>query len=891
MAQNLLIVESPSKASTLKKYLGDTFDILASYGHIRDLRAKEGAVDTENSFTLDYELVARNKKHVDAITKAVKKADTIYLATDPDREGEAIAWHLAEILEDKKLLKNKALKRVVFYEITETAVQEAINKPRDISMPLVNAQQARRALDHLVGFNLSPILWRKIARNLSAGRVQSPALRLIVEREQAIEQFDNEEYWSIHLKTSKGEQPFEAKLASFNKEKVEQFTFRSEKEHIDAVNTIKAASSGKVVVSKITRKPRSRSPAAPFTTSTMQQEAVRKLGLTARSTMSAAQQLYEGIEIGGSIEGLITYMRTDSVALSKDAVTDVRAYVTKNFSADYLPAKPVVYKTKSKNAQEAHEAIRPTSIHRTPESLKAFLRPDQAVLYEMIWKRTVASQMSAAKFDTTSVDLETKPAGTIFRANGQILVFPGFMSVYLEGADDSTSDNESKLPDLSENDLLSIDDIFGEQHFTQPPPRYSEASLVKTLEEYGIGRPSTYANIISTLVERGYANLDKKRFNPTDVGRIVNNFLTTHFDSYLDYSFTADLEAELDEISNGTLDWTKVIGKFWQSFSGQVENKTSANRGVPLPDSAEPVRTWKDFSRQIISPEWADKEKPEACPKCSSPVLLQNSSRGLFVGCSSYPKCDFTEPFGSGPVQKEPLLLGNDPESSKPIFLLSGPYGPYVQIGETPPQGSKEKKPKRGAWPKDTPLPFESNEEAFATALKALSLPRSVGIHPDTNKPIEANIGRFGPYLKHDGGFKSIPKTDSVYDVELDRAVELLAQKNAASGRALGEHPEDKKPISVRSGRYGPYVKCGSTNATIPKDLDPETISLEDAIELINQKVAKSPQKPATKKPKAKKPAAKKPAAKKPAAKKPAAKKPAAKKSAAKKSAAKKSAA
>jgi DNA topoisomerase-1 len=706
MAQNLLIVESPSKASTLKKYLGGTFDILASYGHIRDLRAKEGAVDTENSFTLDYELVARNKKHVDTITKAVKKADTIYLATDPDREGEAIAWHLAEILEDKKLLKNKALKRVVFYEITETAVQDAINKPRDISMPLVNAQQARRALDHLVGFNLSPILWRKIARNLSAGRVQSPALRLIVEREQAIEQFDNEEYWSIHLKTSKGKQPFEAKLASFNKEKVEQFTFRSEKEHIDAVNTIKAASNGEVVVSKITRKPRSRSPAAPFTTSTMQQEAVRKLGLTARSTMSAAQQLYEGIEIGGSIEGLITYMRTDSVALSKDAVADVRAYVSNNFSADYLPAKPVVYKTKSKNAQEAHEAIRPTSISRTPESLKTFLRPDQAALYEMIWKRTVASQMSAAKFDTTSVDLETKPKGTVFRANGQILVFPGFMSVYLEGADDATSENESKLPDLSENDLLSIDDVFGEQHFTQPPPRYSEASLVKTLEEYGIGRPSTYANIISTLVERGYANLDKKRFNPTDVGRIVNNFLTTHFDTYLDYSFTADLEAELDEISNGTLDWTKVIGKFWQSFSGQVENKTSANRGVPLPSAEEPVRTWKDFSRQVISPEWADQKKPEACPKCSSPVLLQNSSRGLFVGCSGYPKCDFTEPFGSGPVQKEPLLLGDDPESSKPIFLLSGPYGPYVQIGETPPQGSKEKKPKRGAWPKDAPLPF-----------------------------------------------------------------------------------------------------------------------------------------------------------------------------------------
>ena len=693
MAQNLLIVESPSKAGTLKKYLGNTFEILASYGHIRDLRAKEGAVDAGNGFTLDYELVSRNKKHVDAITKAVKKADTVYLATDPDREGEAIAWHLAEILQSKKLLAGKSLKRVVFYEITESAVQEAIRAPRDISMPLVNAQQARRALDHLVGFNLSPILWRKIARNLSAGRVQSPALRLIVEREQAIEQFDNEEYWSIHLETTKSNQPFVAKLTNFKDTKVEQFSFRSEKEHLSVIETIKRESNDRITVSKITRKPRSRSPAAPFTTSTMQQEAVRKLGLTARSTMSAAQQLYEGIDIGGSVEGLITYMRTDSVSLSNDAIKDIREYVSTNFSKDYLPAKPIVYKTKSKNAQEAHEAVRPTSIARTPESLKKALRPDQAALYEMIWKRTVASQMAAAKFDTTSVDLSANPKGTTFRASGQILVFPGFMSVYLEGADDATKENESKLPELDEKDELTLNKLFGEQHFTQPPPRYSEASLVKTLEEYGIGRPSTYANIISTLVERGYTHLEKKRFIPSDVGRIVNNFLTTHFDAYLDYGFTADLETELDEISDGKLDWTKVIGKFWQSFSGQINDKKDANRGVPLPGSEEPVRTWKDFSRQVLSPEWVDQNKPENCPKCSSPVLLQNSSRGLFVGCSSYPDCDFTEPFGSGPVQKEPLLLGEDPDTSKSIYLLSGPYGPYVQIGETPHKAPKRKNP------------------------------------------------------------------------------------------------------------------------------------------------------------------------------------------------------
>ena len=878
MAQNLLIVESPSKASTLKKYLGATFDILASYGHVRDLRAKEGAVDTENGFVLDYELVARNKKHVDAISKAVKQADTIYLATDPDREGEAIAWHLAEILHNKKLLKGKSLKRVVFYEITESAVQEAINKPRDIAMPLVNAQQARRALDHLVGFNLSPILWRKIARNLSAGRVQSPALRLIVEREQEIEQFDNEEYWSIHLKTAKGKQSFEAKLATFKDNKVEQFSFRSETEQLAAIEEIKNASNATLTVSRVTRKPRSRSAAAPFTTSTLQQEAVRKLGLTARSTMSAAQQLYEGIDMGGSLEGLITYMRTDSMALSVDAISDIRKYISSNFSANYLPTKPVVYKTKSKNAQEAHEAIRPTSISRTPESLRPFLRADQAALYEMIWKRTVASQMSAAKFDTTSVDLEAKPTGTIFRANGQILVFPGFMSVYLEGADDAVAENESKLPELSEKDKLSIENIFGEQHFTQPPPRYSEASLVKTLEEYGIGRPSTYANIISTLVERGYTVLDKKRFNPTDVGRIVNNFLTTHFDAYLDYSFTADLEAELDEISDGKLDWVKVIGKFWKSFGKQIETKSGASRGIPLPGAETPIRAWKEFSRQITTSEWIEQKKPEDCPKCSSPVLLQNSSRGLFVGCSGYPNCDFTEPFGTGPIQKEPLLLGQDPNSSQPIFLLSGPYGPYVQIGETPAPDSKEKKPKRGTWPKDAPFPFEASDEAFATALKALSLPRSIGLHPETQKAVEANIGRFGPYLKHDGGFKSIPKTDSVYDIKLDRALELLAQKGTSSGRALGDHPNDKKPISVRSGRYGPYVKCGTVNATIPKEFDPDTITLDEAVVLINQKIEKSPQKAKSKKPATKKPATKKPATKKPASKKPAAKKPAAKK-------------
>jgi DNA topoisomerase-1 len=560
MSDNLLIVESPSKAKTLKKYLGRGFDILASYGHVRDLEAKEGAVDPDSDFHMRYALVERNKKHVDAIAKAVAKAKDIYLATDPDREGEAIAWHLSEILKDRKLLKNRNLHRVVFYEITESAVKEAVAHPRKISMPLVNAQQARRALDHLVGFNLSPILWKKIGRSLSAGRVQSPALRLIVEREQEIENFISREYWTIHLDSNKGKQSFGSRLVQYRGKKVEQFTFDTEAAQKKAVAQIEKSAKGTVKVIRVERKPRTRQAAAPFITSTLQQEAVRKLGMTSRTTMSTAQQLYEGVDIGGTTVGLITYMRTDSVALAKEAVQEIRQYIGKNFDAEYLPKSPVTYRNRSKNAQEAHEAIRPTSISRTPASVKKYLRPDQAALYEMIWKRTLASQMAPARFDTTSVDLDAGSDDTLFRATGQIMVFPGFIAVYTEGADDTEQEEDAKLPELKVDDQLPIKKIYGEQHFTQPPPRYTEASLVKTLEEFGIGRPSTYANIISTLQDRGYAVLEKKRFLPTDVGRLVNGFLTSHFNHYLDYGFTANLETELDEISNGALDWISVMG-------------------------------------------------------------------------------------------------------------------------------------------------------------------------------------------------------------------------------------------------------------------------------------------------------------------------------------------
>lgn len=827
MSQSLLIVESPSKAKTLKKYLGRGFEIVASYGHVRDLEAKEGAVDPEADFHMRYALVDKNKKHVDAIVKAVAKSTNIYLATDPDREGEAIAWHLAEILKSKKLLKNKKLNRVVFYEITESAVKEAVAHPRGISMPLVNAQQARRALDHLVGFNLSPLLWKKIGPSLSAGRVQSPALRLIVEREQEIEKFTSREYWSLHLDSHKGKQNFTARLIQYRGEKIEQFSIVSESEHRKVVEDIERTAAGTAKIVKVERKPRSRQPAPPFTTSTLQQEAVRKLGMTTRGAMSTAQQLYEGVEIDGGTVGLITYMRTDSLALANEALVDIRSYIKKKFEADYLPKAAIEYRNKSKNAQEAHEAIRPTSIERTPDAVRKYLTADQAALYEMIWKRTLSCQMTPARYDTTSVDLSAGRADTLFRATGQVLVFPGFMAVYLEDADDTEQEQEARLPLLEEKESVPVDRIFGEQHFTQPPPRYTEASLVKTLEEYGIGRPSTYASIISTLQDRGYALLDKKRFTPTDIGRLVNGFLTSHFNHYVDYGFTARLEEELDEISNGDRDWVPVLKEFWKDFARTLKSKEKVARGSPM---------------------------DEACPKCGKQLFLQNSRRGLFVGCSGYPECDYTRPWGDQPAG--PVLVGKDPASGLDILLLKGPYGFYVQLGPTP--EDKTQKPKRAAWPKNVPV----TSPDLDTALKMLALPRSLGEHPESGKAVEANIGRFGPYVKHDGMFKSIPKAESVHDITLSRAVELLAEKKASGGggRSLGAHPDDNRSVAVHSGRYGPYVKYGKVNATIPASIDPEKITLDEALELLSAKSAKTAKpakksgKAAKKEPKAKKP-------------------------------------
>ena len=809
MARHLLIVESPSKAKTLKKYLGRNFEVLASYGHVRDLEAKEGAVDPEHGFRMRYALVEKNKKHVDAIARAAADADQVLLATDPDREGEAIAWHLSEILKSKKALKSRPVNRVVFYEITESAVKEGVNHPRPISMQLVNAQQARRALDHLVGFNLSPLLWKKIGPSLSAGRVQSPALRLIVEREHEIESFKTQEYWTIHLDSHKGSDRFGARLIQYHGDKVEQFTITTDEQQRAVVTALIREAKGHATVTRVERKPKLRYPSPPFITSTLQQEAVRKLGMTAERAMRTAQQLYEGIDIGGQTVGLITYMRTDSTNLANEAIQEIRGYISTHYNADYLPKAAIHYRSKSKNAQEAHEGIRPTSIQRTPDQLRGHLTPDQARLYEMIWKRTLACQMTPAKFDTTSLDISAGRKDTLFRANGQTLMFPGFIAIYKEDVDDSSEEGDEKLPQLAEGERIPVDRVFGEQHFTQPPPRYTEASLVKTLEEHGIGRPSTYASIISTLQDRGYAYLDKKRFMPTDLGRLVNGFLIAHFDHYIDYAFTARMEDQLDFISTGKREWVPVLNEFWDAFSTTLSEKQDVARGVPL---------------------------QEKCPKCrKGDLFLQNSRRGMFVGCNRYPKCDYTRPWGG--LADGPMKLGKDPKSELEVLLMRGPYGYYVQLGPTDPDS--ETKPKRAAWPKSIPIASADLD----TALKLLSLPRQLGSHPDTGKPVEANIGPFGPYVKHDGAYKSIPKSESIYEISLQRAVELLAtpkSARAAQGKQLGPHPEDQKPVTLMSGRYGPYVKHGRINATVPRDYDPDTLTLEQGLEILAAKSEKA---------------------------------------------------
>ena len=666
---NLVIVESPAKAKTIKKYLGNDFEVLASYGHVRDLVPKEGAVDPDHGFAMKYQVIDRNDKHVKAITSKLKGAEALYLATDPDREGEAISWHLYELLKGKRVLKDKPVHRVVFNEITKKAVQDAVAHPRDLSMALVNAQQARRALDYLVGFNLSPLLWKKVRRGLSAGRVQSPALRLICEREDEIEAFEAREYWTIEADTEKDGQAFTAKLTHFQGEKLNQFSVTDGGRAGEIEQALRKAAAGRLEVLKVEKKQRKRNPAAPFTTSTLQQEAARKLGFTAQRTMRIAQQLYEGVDIGSGAVGLITYMRTDSVNLADEAVAELRGFIGERYGKDQLPKAPRHYKTKAKNAQEAHEAIRPTSALNTPEEIGRHLDRDQLKLYSLIWKRTVASQMIHATIDTVSADL--RPAGdtgegSVFRATGSTIASPGFIQVYLEGTDDAKpgDDDEKMLPPLVQGEQIALRGIRTEQHFTEPPPRYSEASLVKALEEYGIGRPSTYASIISTLQDREYVEMDKKRFIPTDVGRVVNKFLTNYFTQYVDYDFTARLEDELDAVSRGEEDWIPLLEKFWQPFKDRIDH------------------TQENVQRSDVTQEKID----EKCPKCGGQLAIRLGRNGRFIGCTHYPECDYTRNLDDdGSAAAEPEKVGRDcPECGAELVFKQGRYGRFIGCSAYP---------------------------------------------------------------------------------------------------------------------------------------------------------------------------------------------------------------
>ncbi|MEI6542488.1 MAG: type I DNA topoisomerase [Methylococcales bacterium] len=667
MSKNLVIVESPAKAKTIEKYLGKDFHVLASYGHVRDLIPKEGAVDPNNDFAMKYEVIERNQRHVQAISKALKLADTLYLATDPDREGEAISWHLYELLKEKKLLKDKPVHRVVFHEITKKAVTEAIANPEKLAINLINAQQARRALDYLVGFNLSPLLWKKIRRGLSAGRVQSPALRMIVERELEIEAFKTREYWSVDAALTSHEQNFKAKLTHFDNTKLTQFSITDETHAEQTKQALLSAADGQLLVSKLEKKQQKRNPAPPFITSTLQQEASRKLGFTTKRTMIVAQQLYEGIDIGGETQGLITYMRTDSVNLSIEAVEEIRALIVEKYGAKNIPKEPRVFKTKSKNAQEAHEAIRPTTSSYLPAQIKDYLTIEQFKLYDLIWKRTIACQMIHATLNRVAIDLSCGEGRHVFRASGSTIATPGFMAVYLEGKDDSkeSDDKESFLPPLEEGRPVPLNDIITGQHFTEPPPRYGEASLVKSLEEHGIGRPSTYASIISTLQNREYVTLDNKRFYPTDVGRIVNKFLTDHFTKYVDYDFTANLEDELDAVSRGEKDWIPLMREFWTPFNAMIQEKESS------------------VQRKDVTQEALD----EKCPECSSPLSIRLGRNGRFIGCTNYPECSYTRNLNGDtetPAEPEVLEGRTCPDCDSPLIFKTGRYGKFIGCSAYP---------------------------------------------------------------------------------------------------------------------------------------------------------------------------------------------------------------
>ena len=768
MAEALVVVESPAKARTLNRYLGSGYTVMASNGHVRDLLPKSGAVNPKKEFAMRYEIIDKNARSVDAIARALKKSDVLYLATDPDREGEAISWHLYELLKERGALKRKEVKRVVFHEITKNAVLRAIDNPGELSWDLINAQQARRALDYLVGFNLSPLLWKKIRRGLSAGRVQSPALRMIVEREEEIERFKTREYWTIEADLARAGMTFTARLVRYEDKKMEQFSITDEERAravAAALENNAAAQAGQggqhngaLIVSKVDRKQRKRQPAPPFITSTLQQEAVRKLGFSAQQTMRVAQQLYEGIDTGSGAVGLITYMRTDSVSLASEAINEMRGFIEEKYGSGYLPEHPRRYRTKSKNAQEAHEAIRPTSVRRVPEEIRHKLSKEQFRLYELIWKRALASQMAQAVIDTVAVDLACGP-GALMRANGATIVEKGFIILYTEGEDDRKTGRgddatERKLPPMQPGDAAGLLKMRPEQHFTEPPPRYSEAGLVKSLEEYGIGRPSTYAAIISTLRTREYVEMVKKRFVPTDVGRVVNRFLTEHFDSYVDYEFTARLEDELDAVSRGEKEWIPLMQEFWEPFSARVQDKEG---GVSRSEAVSP------------------------------------------------------------------RSLGDDPATGKPVTVRMGRYGPFVQIGSR----DDGEEPKFASLLPDQRMDTIGLEQA----LELFHLPRELGVSEESEK-ISVNIGRFGPYVRFDDRFVSLKKGDDPYTIDLPRALELVREKKAADAEKYIKVFENDG-ISILNGRYGPYITDGKKNARIPKGRDAQDLTLEECRDLI----------------------------------------------------------
>ncbi|RAP40295.1 DNA topoisomerase I [Rhodovulum viride] len=822
----VVVVESPAKAKTINKYLGSDYTVLASYGHVRDLPPKDGSVDPEHGFEMTWEVASDSKKHVKAIADALKEDNALILATDPDREGEAISWHLEETLRARRAIKKDTpVSRVVFNAITKSAVTEAMKNPRTVDEPLVHAYLARRALDYLVGFNLSPVLWRKLPGAKSAGRVQSVCLRLIVEREMEIEAFRAREYWTVTavLETPRG-QSYEARLVTLGGQKLDKFDLATA---TDAELAVKAIESRDFTVASVEAKPATRNPAPPFMTSTLQQEASRKFGFGARQTMQAAQRLYEA--------GIITYMRTDGIDMAPEAVMAARDAIKDRYGADYVPKSPRMYKNKAKNAQEAHECIRPTEMTRDPSKLKV-TDDDQRKLYDLIWKRTIASQMEAARLERTTVEVESADHQVALRATGQVVMFDGFLKVYEEGRDDVEDGDDKRLPQIMQGEPARKDKITPEQHFTQPPPRYTEATLVKRMEELGIGRPSTYASIVTTIQDRGYVLKDKNRLVPEDKGRLVTAFLSNYFSRYVGYEFTANLEDELDDVSAGARDYHEVLDRFWKDFSAAIAETADLR-------ISEVLEKIDEVLAPHLYPPREDGSDPRICPKCGAGRLNLKTARsgGAFIGCTNYPDCRYTRSLsavnGDDGSELDGKVLGHDGEDE--ISLRIGRFGPYVQRGEAT---EEVPKPPRASLPKG----WKPEEIDLDKALMLLSLPREIGPHPEDGETVEAGIGRYGPFVKHGKKYANLPDVEEVFTIGMNRAVEVLAQKKTRGGgtaakplRQLGEHPEKGGAIDVMAGRYGPYVKWEKVNATLPKDVEPGDVTLEQAVELIDAKAAK----------------------------------------------------